>query len=321
MPEEFIDDIIAGTTEEQVVDAKNIVQENADQQVVVEKEIVEEKVIDQKDQKDEKVVEAKAKSEPETESQESIDALAEKLGWNKDHSGPEKVDAATYILRSREIQDTMRGHNKDLKNQVSSLQESINALKEHNEIVYKAEVKKLEGELTKLRKEKRAAVELADVEKVDALDEQIESIQKDLNEPKKTKESKTPDNEAYDVWIKDNQWYETDEEMAIFADTVAEQFKGAPIERIYNLVRQKVQEVFPDKFESAETKVAETKETKEKPVGPTSPVESASNRETSKSFTADDLTADQRMIMKQFVGQGIMTEKQYIDDIAKLQEG
>jgi hypothetical protein len=311
MPEEFIDDILSGVNEETAATDENTnadTAENTDAKVDVKPD---ERAADAGD--------ADAGGDVPADVA-SIEALAEKLGWNKDHQGPEKVDAATYILKSREIQDTMRDYNKDLKNQVGSLQGSIKALQEHNEKVYKAEVKKLEADLTRLRKEKREAVELADVEKVDELDAQIDDIQKDLNAPKPEDKNTAVVNPIYDAWIDDNKWYETDVEMAAYADTVAEQYKGAPAERVYKLVTQKVKEVFPDKFESPNNNIPKPADPP-KPIGPKSPVERASKGEGGAAFTVNDLTPDQRTIMRQFVSQGIMTEKQYVADIAKLQEG
>lgn len=260
--------------------------------------------------------------------QKAIEALAEKLGWNPDHEGPDKVDASTYILRSREIQDTMRDYNKDLKNQVGSLQESIKALQEHNESVYKVEVKKLQADLDKLKEEKREAIEFADVDKVTKLDEQIDSLQKDLDKPEKSekagKDAEGKTNPVYDAWIKDNQWYEDDDELAVYADAVAEQYKGAPLERVFSLVTQKVKEVYPEKFEETGKGPGQKKSDKtvnKKAIGPESPVEKGSNRDAGANFSVNDLTAEQRNIMNQFVNSGIMTEKQYVADIAKLQKG
>ena len=256
-----------------------------------------------------------------------VEELASKLGWNKDHKGAESVDAATYILRSKDIQKTMKDHNKDLKGQLTGLQGSVEALKDHNERVYKADVKKLQNELTGLKKEKRAAVELADVAKVEELDQQIEDIQKDIDAP--VKEAVASANPDYDDWVADNEWYLTDPEMATYADTVAEQYAGAPLKRIYNLVRQKVAEVFPDKFE-AKTNIAEevtaaaakavaATEAAKKVIGPNSPVEAGSRTGDTANFTKADLSPDQVTIMSQFVKGGIMTEDQYIADIAKMQ--
>lgn len=263
-------------------------------------------------------------TDQDVEVSPAIEKLAEKLGWRKDHKGDDAVDAATYILRSREIQDTMREHNKDLKNQLSTIQGAVEALKQHNEKVYRADVKRMQAEIEELRKQKRAAVELADVEKVDELDQKIEDIQSDIKEEEeKSKEPTDFVNPIYDEWIKDNEWYLTDNEMAAYADTVAQQYQGAPLDRIYKLVRQKVAEVWPEKFvnEVPEEKPVSKVAAKPVPKAAPNPVEAGKQRGSSNTFTVADLTPEQQTIMKQFVASGIMTEEQYVKDIAKLQEG
>jgi hypothetical protein len=263
------------------------------------------------------------------EDNPAIIELATQLGWKPNHEGENFVDAKTYILRSREIQDSMRDHNKDLKQQLQTIQGSVEALKEHNERVYKAEVSRLQGEVDRLRKERKAAIEMADVDKVDELDKEIGTIEKSLSEPKPKSAPAT--NPIYDEWVQDNQWYLTNNEMAAYADMVAQQYAGAPLERLYPLVRQKVAEVFPEAFEKKpavnpanpgtlanpgeKAPAAPTK-----PVGPASPVESGHKQAGTKSFTKADLSAEQLSIMNQFVKSGIMTEDQYISDLAKLQE-
>jgi len=241
----------------------------------------------------------------------TVDELATQLGWRADHKGEDAVDSAAFILKSREIQDSMRDHNKDLKSQLNNLKGSVDTLKDHNERVYQAELKKMQAEITNLKSQKRDAIELADVDKVDALDKQINNIEQDLSKPEPKKAVST--NDVYTEWVKDNDWYLTDDSMAAYADKVAEQYNGAPIDRIYSIVRAKVAEVFPEKFDS------ETPAWSVKPVGPASPVEAATNTAASPSFSKTNLTAAQSTIMKQFVQGGIMTEDQYIKDIAKLQ--
>jgi hypothetical protein len=298
MGEEFIEDIIAETSV--VTPTEDIVEDPIKEP---------EKVVEEPDVKEKPAVK-------ETQAAEvTIEDLATQIGWNPNYKGADAIDAATYILKSREIQDTMKDHNVDLKNQLLNVQNSVDALKEHNERVYKAEVKRMQAEINALKEQKRKAVELADVDEVDKIDQQIDDIKKDLTTP--TPKSKESSNPVYDAWIKDNQWYLTDPEMANFAETVAEQYKGAPLERVYSLIRQKVAEVFPDRFESP---AAPANKTKAKPVGPASPVEGVKNSAGQK-FTKADLTPDQMMIMNQFKNQGIMTEEQYIADIAKMQEG
>jgi DNA repair exonuclease SbcCD ATPase subunit len=296
MAEDFIEDIIASEKIDTVEVTKSLdeVKENKDTNIVAEVD----------------------KNNIATVAE--VKELAKQLGWREDHTGDDAVDAATYILRSKDIQKSMSQHNKDLKDQLQALGGSVEALKKHNETVYKAEVKKLEAEVAVLKKERKSAIELADVDKVEELDKQIDELQKDINAPKITQTQTAPtDNPVYDEWIKDNQWYLQDDEMAMFADTVAQQYVGAPLERIYTMVKTKVQEVFPDRFE-----VKNNAQSQVKPpvIGPRSPVERSSAKGNGSSFSKADLTADQVMIMNQFVRGGIMTEEQYINDIAKMQE-
>lgn len=246
----------------------------------------------------------------------SVEELASQLGWRADHTGEDAVDAVTYILRSKDIQKSMGKHNKDLKEQLTVLNSSVEALKVHNEKVYQADVKRLTTEIATLKKERKAAIDLADSDKVEELDAQIEERQKDLAAPKTDTVPKAANaNPVFDEWVKSNDWYLKDDEMAKFADTVAQQYVGAPLDRIYKIVRSKVQEVFPDKFEATST-VA-----KVKPIGPTSPVDKGTNNKGNASnFTKADLSPEQINIMNQFVRGGIMTEEAYINDIAKMQE-
>lgn len=266
----------------------------------------------------------------------TIEDLAAQLGWRADHQGEGAVDAATYILRSKEIQSSMRDNNRDLKNQLTTLQGSVDALQQHNEAVYKADLKAKEAEINKLKAEKRAAVELADAAKVEELDNQIDELKDQVKAPA-PEPARPATNPVYDEWVKNNQWYLTDDAMANYADIVAQQYVGAPLERIYPLITQKVAEVFPDKFETPAAQPAAaqpalanlnqnataTADTaapaKANPVGPASPVEAPKAAAPVKGFTKADLSQDQLNIMNQFVKSGIMTEEQYIKDIEKLQ--
>lgn len=321
MSEEFVEEIISNSQvgDEVITDTEdtNIVQD-LDQTTSSNTDNKSDSELDKSS--DDTIKIADVKPVDDSNSGDSVEELATKLGWRKDHAGAESVDASTYILRSKDIQKTMRDHNKDLKGQVSSLSGSIDALKDHNERVYNADVKRMQNEITTLKAQKREAVELADVDKVELLDKQIEEVQKDISEPKKAESSNNP---VYDEWVADNQWYLTDDDMAKYADTVAEQYQGAPADRLYNLVRAKVAEVFPEKFESVKTdnstRIDNVKTDDVKPIGPPAPVESGQTKGNSSSFSKADLSQDQLTIMNQFVGTGVMTEEQYINDIAKLQ--
>lgn len=319
--EEFIDDIIADSGSENAPDATPEETPSVDPVEDSSETITTDTITDQTDET--------AQSEQTTEdvtAPNSVETLAAQLGWNADHTGPNSVDAATYILRSREIQDSMKERNDSLKGQLGNLQTSIDALKEHNERVYQADLKAKQAEIETLKREKDSAIDLADKEKVNELDAKIDSLKENINQPIPQQPTANP---VFDSWVADNQWYLTDNDMAQYADTVAQQYAGAPPERIYSLVRSKVAEVFPDKFEEpkpSQTTLANVAEqtnqaesAKPKPVGPASPVEAAKTTAQPTSFSKADLTQDQLAIMRQFSQAGIMTEDQYIKDIAKLQ--
>lgn len=317
MTEEFVEDIIVANSPAPI--------KEGDPATASQSQDMDKETPDTDDIPDEaaKADEDAAQDQAPPEDNPAIVELATQLGWKPNHDGENYVDAKTYILRSREIQDSMRDHNKDLKQQLQTIQGSVEALKEHNERVYKAEVSRLQGEVDRLRKERKAAIEMADVDKVDELDKEIGTIEKTLSSPKPKSAPAT--NPVYDEWVQENQWYLTNNEMAAYADQVAQQYAGAPLKRLYPLVRQKVAEVWPEMFEKQTPAKADTlanpgKSAQPKPVGPASPVESGHKQAGGKTFSKADLSSEQLSIMNQFVKSGIMTEDQYIADLAKLQE-
>ena len=252
---------------------------------------------------EEEAIELEEKEPGEKEplvSQESdeVETLATEIGWRE---GGE-LDAKEYILKSRDIQDTMRDHIKTQKKQLGDLDFTVSELKTHNERVYRAELKQKDAEIKALKKAKTEAIEEGDVDKVDELDEQIDDLKEEMVEPS----IQVPASKDFGVWVDKNKWYKEDQEMADYADTIADSNKGAPFKRVAALVESKVKEMFPDKFQTQKTI-------------PASPVEGAGKKIASAKFTKADLTDSQKDIMSKFVKQGIMSEKAYIEDIGKTQ--
>ena len=238
----------------------------------------------------EEAVEVLEKQEPG-----EIESLATEIGWRPDG----ELDAKGYILKSRDIQDTMREHIKTQKKQLGELGSSVAELKTHNELVYKAELKRKDAEIKALKKERTEAIQDGDEERVDELDGQIDGLKEEMVKPKPVI------NSAYDDWVEKNKWYTEDAEMKEAADKIADENEGAPFKTIARLVGLEIKEKFPNKFKSKTI--------------PASPVEGAGKRIATGKFTRADLTDSQKTIMNQFVRQGIMTEKQYISDIATQQ--
>lgn len=252
----------------------------------------------------------------EEDGRDPLENLAKEMGWQgkNDFKGDEKnyVDAGEYIRKGHDIQDQMRKSLKDQKTQLSKMSGSLTELKRHNERVFKAEVNTLKKELSTLKSQKKIAIEDGDVEKVDKIDEQIDTVKESMTTPEP--EVKKSENDEFDRWVKDNKWYEENKEMAAYADTQAARHEGAPFGRVATLVTKQVQEMFPDKFPGLSPK-------KNNALPATSRVEAGARKAVAVKFTKADLSDSQKSIMSQFVRQGIMSEKDYIEDLSKIAGG
>jgi len=251
----------------------------------------------------------------------TVDSLARDLGWTpKDEfkGNPEDyVDAATYIRRSKDITESKNNQIGSLKRQLKEISSVVQELKTHNERVNKTEVKRLEGELEVLKKERKVAITDGDVEKVEEIEQKISVLHTDASDTlkavnKKDESTEVPENTDWVAWKKANSWYGTDDEITAFADKFALKYEGAPFKRVLELVREEAERVFPDKFpknDKAENKAA------------INPVEPGTRKSSTKTrFTKADLTASQRAIMGKFIKQGVMSEEDYIKDLATMGE-
>ena len=254
------------------------------------------------------------------ETGDKVEILAKEMGWQpkEDFKGDEAnyVDAESFIKKGQDIQDSMRKSLKDQKRQLSEMSSSLTELKSHNERVYKAEVGRLKKELAELTDQKKMAIQDGNVEKVNELDGQIDTVKESIAVPEKTEpgEKAVATTDNFDEWAKANPWYENDKEMAAYADAIATKHEGAPFKRIATLVSKQVKEMFPDKFSSTPAGTTTTTPSQSR-------VEGAGKKTTTAKFTEADLTDSQKAIMGDFVKQGIMSKKEYIADIATMAGG
>lgn len=268
--------------------------------------------------------ETKSGGGTKNEAEVTVESIARELGWTpKDEfrgNPDDYVDAATYIRRSKDIAESKNNQIGSLKRQLKEISAVVNDLKMHNERVYKAEVKKLEGELAELKKERKAAISDGDADKVEEIEQKMSELHTEAMEFKsKAEDKKTTDADDGEVapvfveWKKENPWYLTDKEMTLFADKIAERYEGAPIERILKIVSEEAKRVFPDKFPESDTKAS----SKAAP----NPVESGSRRTAAKTrFTEADLTSAQRETMRRFVKHGACTKEDYIKGLIETGE-
>ena len=256
---------------------------------------------------------------PEKKELTEVEKVAAKLGWRPEQDFTETpenfVDAETFILRTKDIQDTMRGHLKDQRRQIKDMSTSIEDIKIHNKQVMRAKIGELTEKVEALKSQKKEAIEDGKVEAVEKIDKEIDNIKGEIVEfDKSTKETKGPEKtEKFDEWQTDNPWYGQDEEMTSYADAQANlpEYEGIKFEKMTKMVTTKVKQMFPDYFKKGGA------------TPPASPVEKSTRtnkKGAAKTFTVADLTENQRRTCNDFVKKGFMTEQDYINDLATTGE-
>jgi hypothetical protein len=258
----------------------------------------------------EEKVEKKPAEKPE-EKPDKIAELAMKLGWNPDHEDDDRpfVSAEEYILKSREIQNTASKQLRAQRRETNDLKAGLEALKNHNEAVYKVHIQGLNKEVRRLKKERKEADEDGDTSLVQELDKEIKDIEKI---PKEVPIQETKISPAFREWLKKNDWYETDDDMRQYADAQSYDKKlvGLPETKIYAELRKRTKEMFPDKFSE-----------KKKSTPPAATVEGSSTQKKKpkvKKFTFNDLNEDQQKMAKFFEARGAKKIEDYIQELADI---
>jgi hypothetical protein len=262
-------------------------------------------------------------SEPETPS---VEEIAKDLGWRpKDEfQGDDEnyVDPVTYIKRSKDIQKSMSQHLKENRRKLDDMDRAVRDLHNHYETVSKAQIAKQQKEIDRLRKEKKEAIAEGDADRVDQIEDEMLDHYRSIEENSLPPEQPSYNHEEVEVfegWHSKNSWYSPkkgipgDSEMTEYANKLASlpEYDALPYKRRLATVEEMVKKAFPDKFPAQQKKQP----------GPTSnPVESPRGTSTKRQYTMRDLNKEQRDMVRNFVDRGIMTEKEYIKQLAEAGE-
>lgn len=233
------------------------------------------------------------------QTQEQSDPIVEKAkaaGWRplEEFEGDQEqwVDAKEFVKRT-----PLYEKNHKLKRELADLKATVHEMKQHITKVTEATRNKTIAELNAKRDE---AIDLGDRDQVKEIDKEIKkaeaiTVEEDNVHP------------AIKAWISENEWFNKDDEMNAFAvghnDTIAKRNPNMSIEESLEKTLEAVKKAFPDKFENPKRKNPPA-------------VETGGNGQGKKTFTKSDLNDEQRKVMNKFVRQGIMTEDDYIKELA-----
>jgi len=250
-----------------------------------------------------------------------VEVMARKHGWTPEdeYTGDSKdwVSAEEYIENQWAINESEKKGRATEKRKYDELLKSIEFIK--GKITKDAEAK-IATMKAELEQQKTEAIREGDVDEVKSIDKKIGDLEDAAQEDEESENSKTSEPvQAYTDWIKQNDWYESDDDKRELADTFGDSYiakhpipkQGMTNEYMENMLN------FVDlkliKFGNKPEKKVTT------PVANTQTVQGNRVRSTvTKKHTARELSAEARMRR----GINIMTDKKTnnYDNLAKARE-
>lgn len=234
------------------------------------------------------------------EGKELVDPFIEKAtaaGWRpfEEYEGdPEAwVDAKEFVKRA-----PLYEKNHKLKREIADLKTTLHEVKGHITKVSQAAYNKAVADLTAQRDE---AIDNGDRAAVKELDKQIKEAEA-IKVPVDTVHPAIKEWEA-----KNGEWFYADPELSEFGLAYAksylarnhDDFAGA-----MEAMEKRIKQAFPEKFENTKRKTPATVEA------------GGYSSSTKKAYTKADLNDEQRQVMNRFVRQGVMSEEEYIKELA-----
>ena len=260
-----------------------------------------------------------------------IELVAQKIGWNPDFEGENPIDAETFILNSKEINQNMSKKLRNVTREMEEMRRQVEFIAENSKRSVQKEVEDTQSKIEELNKKRMAAVEEGDAAAFNEYDAEVKKLTKKVDEAANIPQpqGKTPE---YIAWVESgNQWYENDEQMRVWANTYYENgmpasLKAAPREKFLKHIAEEARKVFPEKFENeAPAKTEQKKETKTTKVSdvaaPSRKTGGAKNK-----YTFNDLTYPQKKTAESMVKllKGTPMEKtldQYAHELLSESEG
>ncbi len=243
---------------------------------------------------------------PELEAPEvsPTEQKAMESGWvpKEEFQGDEHkwVDAGEFLRRG-ELFKKIEDQGKQLKD----VRAALNEMKKLNGQIQEVEYKRA---LETLKAQKKAALEDGDAEAVIAADDRIDMVreqQKALQQAP-TVQDEGQDHPEFVAWTEQNNWYKSSTPMKAFADALGQELAraGNSPSEVLRKVAAEVRKEFPNKFRNPNQDKAGS-------------VEGGSGRGVT-STTKFTLSDEERSVMNKFVRQGVMTEKEYVEQLKKV---
>lgn len=243
----------------------------------------------------------------EQSSSSTIEDRAREQGWKPkeefEGDASKWVSAETFVAKG-ELIDRIEQLGKKLKDS----DKTIAMLKEHHTKVKETEFKRA---VEFLKQQKKQAYENGDVDKIIEIDDKIAEV-RDTQKAQKAQDTVDASPEAHPAfqsWVSENKWYESDSEMRADADAFGEAFarnnQDKTPQEVLEYVAKKIKKAYPEKFVNPN---------RSKPTG----VESGSGNRQGSSRDSFTLTEEETRVMNTFARNGIMEKDEYIKQVKAM---
>ena len=221
--------------------------------------------------------------------------------WEGD---PDQWRPAKEFLDRGELFKKIEDQNRTIK----EFKRALDDLKGHHAKTRETEYARA---LQSLKTQKKTALEDGDADSVIRLDDQIDLVKAEQSklQVQDAVQQPTQVDPEFTSWVDKNSWYESNQPMRAYADALGRDlaFKGLTPSAVLKEVERQVKMEFPNKF---------TNPNRNKPGS----VEGSTNKG-GKSGDSYTLSDDERRVMQRFVRTGVMTEKEYIDQLKQINKG
>jgi hypothetical protein len=253
--------------------------------------------------------------EPVEKILSDVEQKAMDMGWRprEEFAGEDEdfVDAKEFVGR-KPLFDKIESVSREAK----ATRKALEALQTHYTKVKETEFNRALKELKATRSQ---ALVDGDVDRFNAIEEELEQIAEDKEKFSKEQQRIQPEDQQvhpeFAQWIARNPWYESQPHMHAFAEQVGARFQGSvragtmTPQQVLKEIEKAVREEFPNRFRNAN---------KDKPGA----VEGASRKGGASSSSVSDagLTDQERTIMNTLVRGGHITKEKYLADLRQIKE-
>lgn len=228
---------------------------------------------------------------------------AKQQGWNPNHKGDNAVDAKTFVEKGERIVPLLQAKSNRQQIEIDQLKRSNKEFGEYHKQQREKDQAENKRLIAELETKRAAAVTEGDGAAFVQTDRQIRDLEQQQQEVP-IQQSNGLDPTAQD-WLSENQWYNTNERLQIYADGVADRIvqegyvygsKG-----YFSELTRRVKDGNPGEFETQKTGSNSVEQGRQ-----------IDTESSNKAKTYENLPADAKAAATKFARDGLMSKEDYV---------